>query len=349
MDISNLEQQAIDFARRGEFSAAAKQVNEELAKLAPTNQGAWTRLARCNIELGLFDEANTALETVLQMNPQNTIARSLLQESIKRAIRLEPPEAPPKRTRARVASSTRTKKSKPERVLAARGIGRAQFAALGQLEPAAAVESLTPAIEPILVALNDRGFAETVVEARHRAGHAGNVVFRRNTVQADSPGHVYVFHYGGRWEPQLNIGLYAGEQWGRPAMRAGIGFNFTTEAADGDLDTGPERVAEYFDRFQRLVSSEWKPLLTRWMTANAGFIQYGDRQPETAMLPADAVAWLISSASPAEHGWIFVGRWLFGDRGTDTETMEDPTRLTKWMEQAFTDLLPLWTSVYRGS
>jgi hypothetical protein len=28
--------------------------------------------------------------------------------------------------------------------------------------------------------------------------------------------------------------------------------------------------------------------------------------------------------------------------------MEDPTRLTKWMEGAFTDLLPLWTSVYRG-
>ena len=344
MDISNLEQQAIDFARRGDFGSAAKQVNEELAKLAPANQGAWTRLARCNIELGLFDEANNALETVLQMNPQNTIARSLLQESIKRAIRLETPEAPPKRKRA---ASPGTRK-KPERVVAARGIGRAQFAALAQLEPPAAVESMTPAIEPILVALNDRAFAEKVVEARNRAGHAGNVLFRRNTVQAGSAGHVYVFHYGGRWEPQLNIGFYAGEQWGRPAIRAGIGFNFTTDASDGDVETGPERVAEYFDRFQRLVSSEWKQLLTRWMATNAGFIQYGDRQPETDVMPADAVAWLIDSASPAEHGWIFVGRWLFGDRGTDTETMEDPTRLTKWMERAFTDLLPLWSSVYRG-
>ena len=345
MDISNLEQQAIDFARRGDFGAAAKQVNEELAKLAPTNQGAWTRLARCNIELGLFDEANSALETALQLNPQNTIARSLLQESIKRAIRLDVPEAPPKRKRATAAG---TKRTKAERQVVARGIGRAQFAALGQLQPPAAVESLTPAIEPILVALNDRGFAEKVVEARNRAGHAGNVLFRRNTVQGDVAGHVYVCHFGGRWEPQLNVGLYSAEQWGRSAIRAGIGFNLTTAAADNDVETGPERVSEYFDRFQRLVSTEWKGLLTNWMAANGGFIQYGDRQPETALMPADAVSWLINTANPGEHGWIFVGRWLFADRGTDTETMEDPTKLTKWMERAFTDLLPLWMSVYRG-
>ena len=46
----------------------------ELAALVPDNQGAWTRLARCNIELGLLDDANAALEKVLQINPQNMIA-----------------------------------------------------------------------------------------------------------------------------------------------------------------------------------------------------------------------------------------------------------------------------------
>lgn len=344
MDISSLEQQAIDFARRGDFGAAAKQVNEELAKLAPSNQGAWTRLARCNIELGLLDEANTALETALQLNPQNTIARSLLQESIKRAVRAEVAEPAPKRKRA---TATGTRRTKAERPVVARGFGRAQFAALAQLAPSAAVESLTPVIEPVLMALNDRSFAEKVVEARNRAGFAGNVLFRRNTVQPGTEGHVYVFHHGGRWEPQLNVGFYAAEQWGRAAVRAGIGFNLSSEPADSEQENGPERASEYFDRFQRLVSSEWKQLLTGWMTANAGFIQYADRQPETALMPADAVSWLIN-ANPAEHGWIFVGRWLFGDRGTDTETMEDPTRLARWMEGTFADLLPLWMSVYRG-
>ena len=344
MDISSLEQRAIDLARRGDFSAAAKQVNEELAKLAPTNQGAWTRLARCNIELGLLDEANAALETALQLNPQNTIARSLLQESIRRAVRLQEVDEPPKRRRS-ASGGAATKRAKAERQVAARGFGRAQFAALSQLEPAAAVESLTPSLEPILMALNDRGFAEKVVEARNRGGQAGNVLFRRNTLQAATLGHVHVFHHGGRWEPQLNVGLYSSPPFERSTIRAGIGFNLT--AADADGDNGQERVAEYFDRFQRLVSSEWKQLLTGWMTANAGFIQYGDRGPETSLMPADAVSWLID-ANGAEHGWIFVGRWLFADRLTDRETLEDPTRLAKWMEGTFTDLLPLWMSVYRG-
>ncbi|HJR57824.1 MAG TPA: tetratricopeptide repeat protein, partial [Vicinamibacterales bacterium] len=97
MDITSLEQKAIDFARRGEFGAEAKQVNEDLTKLAPANQGAWTRLARCNIELGLLDDANAALERVLLLNPQNMIARSLLQESIRREVRMTP-EPAPKRT-----------------------------------------------------------------------------------------------------------------------------------------------------------------------------------------------------------------------------------------------------------
>lgn len=344
MDISSLEQKAIDFARRGDFGVAAKEVNEELARLAPANQGAWTRLARCNIELGLLDEANAALETVLQLNPQNTIARSLLQESIKRSLRLEVPAAPPKRSRA--STGQRTKGRRAERALPARGFGRAQFAALAQLQPSAAVESLTPAIEPILMALNDRAFAGKVVEARNRAGHAGNVLFRRNSVHSGSDGHVYVFHYGGRWEPQFNIGFFAGQPWGRSAIRAGIGFNLSLAGADPEREAGQERALEYFERFQRLVSTEWKQLLTGWMAANGGFIQYADHQPETALLPPDAVSWLIE-ADGAEHGWVFVGRWLFADRAADVETMEDATELVKWMEQAFTDLLPLWMTVYR--
>jgi hypothetical protein len=63
-------------------------------------------------------------------------------------------------------------------------------------------------------------------------------------------------------------------------------------------------------------------------------------------MPADAVSWLID-ANGAQQGWVFVGRWLFADRPADVETMEDATKLVKWMEQAFTELLPLWMTVYR--
>ncbi|HVL67512.1 MAG TPA: tetratricopeptide repeat protein [Vicinamibacterales bacterium] len=347
MDIASLEQQAIAFARRGDFGAAARQVNQELTELAPGNEGAWTRLARCNIELGLLDEANAALETVLRLNPQNMIARSLLQEAIRRAVALETPEPAPRRRRAPGAGGARAKKVRSSST-PARGFGRAQFAALAQLPSTAAVESLGPAIDALLAALNERPFAARIVDTRNRAGNPGARLFRRDTVQAGGAGHVYVFHYGGRWEPQINIGFFAGEPWGRSAIRAGIGFNLAAADSDPDRAAGQERVLEYFERLQRLVSSSWKGLLTGWMGANGGFIQHGARPPEVDLLPGEAVSWLIDDARAAEREWIFVGRWLFADRPADAAVIEDPGRLAAWLEQTFVDLLPLWTSLYRA-
>ena len=75
--LASLEQQAIDFAKRGDFGPDARHVNEQLTTLSPSNQGAWTRLARCCLELGLLDDATSALDRALQLNPQNTIARNL--------------------------------------------------------------------------------------------------------------------------------------------------------------------------------------------------------------------------------------------------------------------------------
>ena len=348
MDITSLEQQAIDFARRGEFGAEARGVNEELIKLAPENQGAWTRLARCNIELGLLDAASEALERVLQINPQNTIARSLLQEAIRRQVRLLPEEPKPKRTAAARAPRA-AKAGKRPGVRAGAALTRAQFAALGELPPAQALESVGPNLEALAMALNDRPFAAKVVDARNRAGRAGVRLFRRNTVVAGPAGHLSVCHHGGRWEPQLNIGAFAAAQWERSAVRAGIGFNFTPDGSDPEREDGPEALAAHFASFQQLVSSTWNGLLTDWMAANGGFIQYGESGPATSLLPKDAVTWLIEVQNPAEHGWIFVGRWLFADRPDDAETLDDAPALLKWTESVFTDLLPLWMSVYRGA
>jgi tetratricopeptide (TPR) repeat protein len=342
VDISPLEQRAIDFARRGDFGVEAKQVNEELTQLAPSNQGAWTRLARCNIELGLFDDANAALERALELNPQNMIARSLLQESIRREVR-QVPEAAPVRARG---TRSRSKAAAPGPGRG--GFGRAQFAALQQLAPASALESLGPTIEALLMALNERPFASKVVEARNRAGQSGSKLFRRNSFYAGTAGHLYAFHHGGRWEPQINLGFYAVPEWNRSAIRAGIGFNLTAAGADPEREAGQERVAAFYESFQRLVSTEWRQLLVQWLSSHAGFIQYADRAPAVDMLPEAAVEWLVNNRHAMEQGWLFVGSWLFSDRSDDAAAMEDPSRLVKWMDQTFTDLLPLWSSVYRS-
>lgn len=94
-DISSLQQKAFDFAKRGDFGADARAVNEELTRLEPQNEGAWTRLARCCLEAGQLADASGALESALLLNPQNNLARSLLQEVIRRELLAEPTEAAP--------------------------------------------------------------------------------------------------------------------------------------------------------------------------------------------------------------------------------------------------------------
>jgi hypothetical protein len=93
----------------------------------------------------------------------------------------------------------------------------------------------------------------------------------------------------------------------------------------------------------------WRVHLTDWLRASGGFIQMGHQPPSTDLLPGDAIAALINVQNPGELGWIFCGRWLFADRGEDVAILTDAPRLIRWMEQTFTDLLPLWGEVYRWS
>jgi hypothetical protein len=362
--LASLEHQAIEFAKRGDFGPDARAVNEQITTLSPGNQGAWTRLARCCLELGQLDDATSALDRALQLNPQNTIARNLHIEVSRRRAGPIAAVAPRKRASAptfakaaagkavRVSSGGTT--TAPRRAartgassLTLGGFGRAEFTALGHLPPQTAAESLTTRVEPILMALNDRPFAARVVEARNRAGHAGVRLFRRGSIAPGSPGHVYVFQQGGRWEPQLHIGLFAAPQWRRDALSAGIGFNLAVGGEDDKSDAGRERVFEYYAGFQQHLATTWRQHLAEWLRTNGGFIQLGDQPPSVDVLPTHAVSTLIDDATPAEHGWIFCGGWLFMDRGEDAAILGDAPRLLRWLEQTFTALLPLWSSVYR--
>jgi len=351
--LASLEQQAIDFAKRADFGPEARSVNEQLTTLSPSNQGAWTRLARCCLELGLLDDATAALDRALQLNPQNTIARNLHIEVSRR--RAGPVTTVAPRRRASPASRTPSSEGAAPRrsaragaaTLALGGIGRAEFAALGHLSPQAAVESLTNRLEPLLMALNDRPFAAKVVESRNRAGHSGARLFRRGSIEPAAPGHIRVSQQGGRWEPQLSIGLFAASQWQRDCLSTGIGFNLAPAGGDDKADAGRERAVEYFAAFQQLLATTWRQHLAEWLRSNGGFLQLGERPPATDVLPTDAVRTLIDTAAPAEHGWIFCGRWLFLDRGEDAAILADAPRLLRWFDQTFTDLLPLWSSVYR--
>jgi tetratricopeptide (TPR) repeat protein len=337
-----LQQRAVQFAKTGNFGPEALETNRELTRVAPANEGAWTRLARCYLESGQLDEATAALDAALGVNPQNTIARNLhLEVTRRRAAATASISAP--RTRTPRAKRGDSRSGGPSGA----GFGRAEFAALAQLQPATAIDALGARLDTLLLALNDRPFAARAVETRNRAGRAGVRLFRRGSFHAGSAGHIYAFHYGGRWEPQLNVGFYAGQPWGRNCIRAGIGFNLAQDGADPEREAAQERALAFFEHFQRLVSGEWRQLLVQWLSANGGFIEYGGRGPALDMMPAAAIEWLVNCRNPADVGWIFCGRWLFADNEGNAEVLADAKKLTAWVERSFSDVLPLWSTLFR--
>ena len=340
VDPTTLQQSAIDYAKRGDFGADAKRVNQELAAAAPGNVGAWTRLARCCIELGQLDEATAAIDAALRIDPRNTIATNMQVDITRRRM-------------AATASSPVRKRSTPAAAkasgsrgggVATAGFGRHEFTSLAHLPPAQALEALAPRLEALLMDVNERPFAAKAAEARNRAGRSGIRLFRRNSFHAPAPGEVQAYQHGGRWEPQIQLGWRASgaERW----MRAGIGFNLAPDPGDPEGELGRERLLAQFARFQQLIATDWRDLLTRWMETNRGFIQYDSEPPATGLLPRDAVQSLIDGTS--DRQWIFCGRWLFADRSEDEATLADGGKLIRWIDQTFTDLLPLWAAVYRG-
>jgi hypothetical protein len=342
---AELQQRTVEYAKTGTFGAPALDANLELTRVAPGNEGGWTRLARCYMEAGRLDDATGALDAVLQLNPQNTIARSLQVEVTKRRIGATAAVKAPT-VRAARPKATRTKGGPAPSA----AFGRPEFAALAQLAPEAAMDVLGPRVESLLMAVNERPFSEKVVEARNRAGSSGSRLYRRNSFYSGGPGHIYAFQHGGRWEPQLNVAVTSATNpsGGRDCMRAGVGFNLSREGVDRNREEGQARVLAYFAHFQQLVSAEWRGFLTGLFEKKGAFIQYGGgKPPATDLSPTEAIALLLDCRDPAETGWVFCGRWLFADTPEDAAILADARKLVSWIEGALDELLPLWTNVYR--
>ena len=323
-EAARLERQAIDLAKVGNFGADALQANKELAELAPANQGAWTRLARCCLEQQLFDDAADALARALELNPSNTIAKSLQQEVIRRRAMT------------------------PVRSGAASGFTPQDFYTLGQLAPSDAARALGAKMEALLMSLNEQRTAARIVEARNRAGQSGSKLFRRNSYYAGSHGHIFAFHHGGRWEPQFNLGMFSANPWESNAFRIGIGFNMSPAGSDPDREAGQADVLAAFERFQHHIGSTWRGHVVDWMEKTGGFIQYGERGPASDLLPKQGVEWIINCRNPAGIGWVFLGRWLFPDRAADAEALNETRKLVAVVEDTFAALFPLWLTTYQG-
>jgi hypothetical protein len=189
--------------------------------------------------------------------------------------------------------------------------------------------------------------ARRIVEARqrHGAGRA-SALFQGNSIHAGDMGHIYAFHHGGRWEPQFNLGWFSSPPLPSACFRVGLGFSLTRAGRDPDPEEGQERIAEYFDRFQRVIATTWKEPLIDWMTSHGGFVEYDAQPPAVDRMPRQAVESLAAIQNTATLGWLFCGRWLFLDRASDAAVLSDRAKLATAIDETFRALFPIWLAVY---
>ncbi len=148
--IQELQQRAIEYAKSGDFGAQALSTNLELAKMAPTNEGALTPLVAVlhggrTARRGDGDARRGAPAESAEHDRAQPAARSHQTSRCVHARRQDAAHARDgTRCRGRPRVGTRSTVA-----AAIPGIGRAEFAALGQLSPEAVVESLGSRIEPL--------------------------------------------------------------------------------------------------------------------------------------------------------------------------------------------------------
>ena len=157
--IDQLQRRAVEFATSGNFGSDSLAANLELSRLAPANEGAWTRLSRCYMEGGQLEEATGALDSVLAINPRNSIARSLMIEVNKRRASLCPLSRRSKRrARAPPSAFVPRRVGPPRTPSAARVVGRdprSRFVRIGAAALLDFLETMVvvvgPAFEPHMV------------------------------------------------------------------------------------------------------------------------------------------------------------------------------------------------------
>src|SRR5204863_4592140 len=126
-----LEQRALELIKAQDFGPEALAVNAGIVERAPKQVGAWTRLGRCHLEQGHFDEAIESLRAALAISPANSIAINLLNEVRKRRA-----QTPTAAERTITGFSTRV------------------FALLSSHGSGVALDDLHPRIDAIHVTLN---------------------------------------------------------------------------------------------------------------------------------------------------------------------------------------------------
>jgi tetratricopeptide (TPR) repeat protein len=346
-----------------DFGALALELNRQLVESNPADLASRTRLGRCYLEAGRLEESEAEYREVLQADPKNRIAAGGLEaiERQRRAAELAAAglAAPVRRTERvqRVARAPRVRDAKPRREP-----GSSVLASLG---PVPAVFGGFEARDFIELNLCPRGevqarFAPRVVDLIRRLNALPSAVeiaavrepgrrqlFRLSRAEVHArAGHWSVASAGGRWEPQFNVGMYGGRERSSDWLRVGLGFDLSDSGRDADVEAGLRQVREWFKRFQGLLASPRRSLLSGWLIKEGGYVECDGSGPRADFTEASQAAEWLASADPSRLGWVFAGKWLSPARPDDAVILADPVSLVRTIDRVFIGLLPLWRALY---
>jgi hypothetical protein len=321
-------------ALAGDFGPGALALNRGLVASDPDDEDARTRLARCLREANRIEEAEAEYREVLRRNPKNRIAAGAL-ETMK-PVRQEAPEAPrPDRRR----SAARSARPGPQSFT---GFGQADFAELRACRYQDLQERFAPRMVDLVRRLNTLGSSAECAAVRDPQQRQ---LFRASLRDVHTQvRHVYVFSLGGRWEPQFNLGAFSsteGEDW----FRIGLGFDLSLSGKDSEPDVHRERVRAYLRRFQDLLRSDRRHLMTGWMGREDGLIQLQAGGPRHDLESPIRAAEVIADCDVERTEWVFCGKWLFPARPDDAAILADPVSLVRTIDRVFAGLRPLYRAI----
>lgn len=217
------------------------------------------------------------------------------------------------------------------------------------------INCLAPEIDRLIAQLNRLPCCERMADFRDRWAE------RRKRAQffADKPfgdtdyihggrAHWYIYHRGGRWEPEMNVGMFGAGPGGRRYLRAGIGFSLTLNSRDPDRASRLQALTTLFANFRAMLHGPLRPDVLRALTQQPRpTLEHDGAVPDTTLItPVEMVDWIANWHAPS--GWVFLGTRLVADDEADRRILGDWRSLTASIEAAFSAWEPLWYEIWSG-